>query len=165
MLWSRSRYTNVTSFVYVVTFNFSNIWSSRNILGVRARFCRTFAAILKQIEKKTHTIDYADALCRLNIEYQNFRKLFTDVIYCTEDTYHVFIDLAATTIAGGSILFTTMATYSMRPVDFTHWMRKWLSFLQKKNSQNIFLLVDLCRYMYQLRMKNCFFVQHAIKIK
>jgi hypothetical protein len=81
--------------------------------GVRARFCKTFSDILKEIERKTYTGEYADALCRLNVEHQNFNKLFTDVIYCTEDTYHVFIDLAATTIAGGSIMFTTMATYSM----------------------------------------------------
>lgn len=78
---------------------------------VRARFCKTFSAILKQIEKETTTKEYADALCKLNVEYQNFKKLFTDVIYCTEDTYHVFIDLAATTVAGGAIMFTTMATY------------------------------------------------------
>lgn len=78
---------------------------------VRARFCKTFSAILKQIEKKTTTQEFADAICKLNLEYQNFQKLFTDVIYCTEDTYHVFIDLAATTVAGGSIIFTSMATY------------------------------------------------------
>lgn len=81
-------------------------------------FCRSsgsllqnISAILKQIEKKTTTQEFADAICKLNLEYQNFQKLFTDVIYCTEDTYHVFIDLAATTVAGGSIIFTTMATY------------------------------------------------------
>ncbi|XP_048765483.2 uncharacterized protein LOC130046267 isoform X1 [Ostrea edulis] len=96
----------------------------KDIKGVRARFCKTFSDILKEIEKRTHTRDYTDALCRLNVEHQNFNKLFTDVIYCTEDTYHVFIDLAATTIAGGSIMFTTMATYNVGVEFYENCLKK-----------------------------------------
>ncbi|XP_061176032.1 uncharacterized protein LOC133184984 [Saccostrea echinata] len=85
----------------------------KDIPGVRARFSKTFANILKKIQEKTYTKDYADALCRLNLEQQNFNKLFTEVIYCTEDTYYVFVDLAATSIPNGNMMFTTMTTYDI----------------------------------------------------
>ncbi|XP_065926663.1 uncharacterized protein [Magallana gigas] len=109
----------------------------KNIKEVRARFCKTFSAILKQIEKKTTTQEYADAICTLNLEYQNFQKLFTDVIYCTEDTYHVFIDLAATTVAGGSIIFTTMATYDLGIQFYENCLKKAIEFKEELDEAKV----------------------------
>ncbi|XP_078322375.1 uncharacterized protein LOC111103902 isoform X3 [Crassostrea virginica] len=108
-----------------------------SVLGVRARFCKTFAVILKQIEKKTETKDYAEALSRVSVEYQNFRKLFTDVIHCTEDTYHVFIDLAATSFTGESILFTTMANYDMGIHFYKVCLRKTVEYKEELDEAKV----------------------------
>ncbi|XP_062617214.1 uncharacterized protein LOC134278918 [Saccostrea cucullata] len=102
----------------------------KDIKGVRKRFCRIFSDILKEIERRTHTKNYSDALCQLNVEHQNFMKLFTDVIYCTEDTYHVFVDLAATVIADGSIMFSKMATYSIGIDFYENCLKKAQEFRQ-----------------------------------
>ncbi|XP_062617186.1 uncharacterized protein LOC134278901 isoform X2 [Saccostrea cucullata] len=108
-----------------------------DILGVRSRFCKTFSDILKEIEQKTYTKDYADALCRLNVEHRNFGKLFSDVIYCTEDTYHVFIDLAATTIGGGSIMFRSMATYNVGVEFYEKCLQKAQEFRQELDEAKV----------------------------
>jgi len=35
-----------------------------------------------------------EALCLYNLEKQNFRKLFSDVMYSNEDTYPIYMEVA-----------------------------------------------------------------------
>lgn len=80
------RLYNCTSNTYIVFFS---------IAVVRGRFCRIFSEILQELENKSFTSDYQRALCQLNMEQQNFNKLLTDVLHCTSDTYHIFVNIAS----------------------------------------------------------------------
>ncbi|XP_061176456.1 uncharacterized protein LOC133185331 [Saccostrea echinata] len=109
----------------------------KDLKGVRTRFCHTFANILKEIENKSQTEDYAGAMCMLNVEHQNFQQLFTDVIHCTEDTYPVFVDLAATTIADGAVLFTAMSTYEFGIEYFEKCLQKTREFKEEIDESKV----------------------------
>ncbi|XP_061178783.1 uncharacterized protein LOC133187430 [Saccostrea echinata] len=76
-------------------------------------------------------------MCMLNVEHQNFQQLFTDVIHCTEDTYPVFVDLAATTIADGAILFTAMTTYEFGIEYFEKCLQKTREFKEEIDESKV----------------------------
>ena len=61
---------------------------------IRTRYCKMFAELMLEISEKVESSQYAEALSMYNMEQQNFQKLMTDVIYTTEDTYPVYVDLA-----------------------------------------------------------------------
>lgn len=71
-----------------------NFLKIENVTDVRKRYCSIFSKILQEIILRFRTKHFMEALATFNLEHQNFLKLFTDVIYSTEDTYPVFIDLA-----------------------------------------------------------------------
>ncbi|XP_069130298.1 uncharacterized protein [Argopecten irradians] len=62
---------------------------------VRDRYCRVFGNVLKDISSKLDTTEYTQALEQLSHEFPNLQKLLSDVEYSTGDTYHVFVDLVA----------------------------------------------------------------------
>ncbi|OWF46655.1 hypothetical protein KP79_PYT07688 [Mizuhopecten yessoensis] len=62
---------------------------------VRDRYCRVFANVLKSISSKLDTVEYTQALEQLSHEFPNLQKLLSDVEYSNGDTYHVFVDLVA----------------------------------------------------------------------
>ncbi|XP_069130286.1 uncharacterized protein [Argopecten irradians] len=62
---------------------------------VRDRYCRVFGNVLKDISSKLDTTEYTQALEQLSHEFPNLQKLLIDVEYSTGDTYHVFVDLVA----------------------------------------------------------------------
>ncbi|XP_076076628.1 uncharacterized protein LOC143047445 isoform X1 [Mytilus galloprovincialis] len=68
----------------------------QNLPEIRKRYCKMFAELMHDICDKMETSQYAEALSMYNMEQQNFQKLMTDVMYTTEDTYPVYVDLATT---------------------------------------------------------------------
>ncbi|XP_033741179.1 uncharacterized protein LOC117327995 [Pecten maximus] len=62
---------------------------------VRDRYCRVFGNVLKNISSKLDTTEYTQALEQLSHEFPNLQKLLSDVEYSTGDTYHMFVDLVA----------------------------------------------------------------------
>ncbi|XP_060085807.1 uncharacterized protein LOC132565194 [Ylistrum balloti] len=66
----------------------------KNISETRKRFCQIFASLIIGISEKVDSSEYLDGLCQYNLERQNFQKLLTDVIYTTEDTYSLYIEVA-----------------------------------------------------------------------
>ncbi|XP_061177203.1 uncharacterized protein LOC133185928 [Saccostrea echinata] len=92
---------------------------------VRIRFCKVFSEILQELENRTFTYEYQAALCQLNLEQQNFNKLFTDVFHCTGDTYENFVNIASFefNMATPAFVFNSPETYEMGMVFYQECLR------------------------------------------
>ncbi|OWF54625.1 uncharacterized protein LOC110442801 [Mizuhopecten yessoensis] len=66
----------------------------KNLPETRKRFCKIFARLIIAISEKVDSSEYLEGLCLYNLERQNFQKLLTDVMYTTEDTYGLYMELA-----------------------------------------------------------------------
>ena len=53
-----------------------------------------FSKLLLEMHDKLTSQQFQEAISCFTVEKQNFRKLFTDVRYATEDTYPLFIQVA-----------------------------------------------------------------------
>ncbi|XP_062592689.1 uncharacterized protein LOC134254162 [Saccostrea cucullata] len=92
---------------------------------VRIRFCKVFSEILQELEKRTFTSEYQAALCQLNVEQQNFTKLFTDVFHCTGDTYDNFVNIASFefNMSTPAFMFSSPETYEMGMIFYQECLR------------------------------------------
>ncbi|KAK3097977.1 hypothetical protein FSP39_015015 [Pinctada imbricata] len=66
----------------------------RNLPEIRKRFCRIFSELLIKMHDKFETNRFQEAVICFNLERQNFRKLFKDVLHSTDETYPMFIHVA-----------------------------------------------------------------------
>ena len=63
--------------------------------GVRERYCRTFATVMKRISSQMDTKEYSTAVLEFTVEHPNFEKLLKDVLFTTEDTYNFYIEIVS----------------------------------------------------------------------
>eukprot|EP00105_Crassostrea_gigas_P046709 XP_019930857.1 PREDICTED: uncharacterized protein LOC109621212 isoform X2 [Crassostrea gigas] len=106
---------------------------------VRGRFCRIFSEILQELENKSFTSDYQRALCQLNMEQQNFNKLLTDVLHCTSDTYHIFVNIASFqfNLTTPAFLFNSPDSYEMGMMFFKECLRLTQQHKNKYDSSKV----------------------------
>lgn len=64
-----------------------------NFAEVQTRFCLLFSREFRHIAQMLDTADYLEALCRYNVDSQNFQRLLTDVHYTNEDTYCAYMEV------------------------------------------------------------------------
>ncbi|XP_061176031.1 uncharacterized protein LOC133184983 [Saccostrea echinata] len=108
----------------------------KHLPRVRKRFCDTFSKILQEIESRSSTEDYCWAMSQFSVEYGNIWKLFKEVIHCTSDYYHVFVELA-TTLTIGRVLLKTMTLYQAMIEFFGHCLERTRLFGQELDESRV----------------------------